>query len=276
MLWVFGAIGTISAIYFGYKFIIDPLFIHDLPDLKGKAPVYPAPENTSPDITLTDRVGSRVSNVTNSFATIFTGFRNKLNPFNWLPVANGESIKQFQTFMENQNNMSTADRRFYPFTEVNPILPWYKQLKTQLLGESMSESLQRFKDRAYAERIYNSLQVSRGEFTNVAGLTPNIGGLGIGTNSPLSALNSPIPGFNFVEAVHTVNIENKFNSIPSTPITIHKPIPGEFLETVGGNLDQWSSHEKAPHDNKFFETWKDRNTGSWKKPSYAKVASTSK
>jgi hypothetical protein len=31
---------------------------------------------------------------------------------------------QFETFLDRQYNMTTADRRFYPFTEVNPYLPW--------------------------------------------------------------------------------------------------------------------------------------------------------
>ena len=87
----------------------------------------------------------------------------------------------------------------------------------------MSESLQRFKDREIAERIYSSLQVSKGKFTSVEGLTPNpfasVASVGLGVNSPIAS-------FNYADAIHAINVENKFNSLTPTPKTI--PILPEF------------------------------------------------
>jgi hypothetical protein len=225
-----GVICSIGALYFGYKFIVDPLFIENM-NQSGTATVRPSPTipNESPDITLTDRVASGFGTVTNYFGTTINSIKSKLNPFNWLAATNGNT--NFQTFMEKQNHMETADRRYYPFTEINPLLPWYQQLKIQLLGESVSDSLQRFKARTFAERVYNSLQVSKGKFTTVEGLTPAItpsnwiGSVGLGVNTPTS-------GFNIVDTVHNVNVANQLNSITPTPRTVPDISPRVSQEII--------------------------------------------
>jgi hypothetical protein len=243
--------GIITVAFIGYKLFLDPLFIDNLPTPKGKAPEYPAP--TSPDITLTGRVVKTAGDFSKSIYNGFTRFRNNINPFNWL-IGTNDLSNQFQTFMEKQNDMVTADRRYYPFTEINPTLSWYQQLKIQLLGESLSESLQRFKDREFAERVYSSLQVSKGKFTNVAGLTPYTSGTNSVATTVGFGVHNQFPSF--IESIQSINIENKLNSIPSTPITIHKPIPGEFLETVGGSLQEWNNHERAPYTDDWFKSIK--------------------
>jgi hypothetical protein len=55
---------------------------------------------------------------------------------------------------------------------VNGYEPWYKQLKTAMFGESVADSIKRTDDRNFAERIYNSLAVSKGKFKVVGGITP--------------------------------------------------------------------------------------------------------
>lgn len=284
-MWIFG---TVGALYFGYKFIIDPLFIQDL-GKSGPGTNSPGPSglpqiitgSESPPITLGSRVSEGLSNLSKSIGKslnrVHNSFTNKLNPFNWFLSAN-ELQAQFQTFMEKQNVMETADRSLYPFTEINPYSSYFNKLKTSLFGESISESLQRFKDRAYAERIYSSLQVSKGKFRAVDGLTPVtspggyltpspwIGNLGIGVSTP---------SYSFSDAIHNSNIENLFNSLTPTPKTIPISLPNVSApglpEFVGGN-SSWSIHEKDTSVNaeEFMKSWKNPV-----KPTPGQIVSTS-
>jgi hypothetical protein len=259
-----GIICSIGAIYFGYKFIFDPLFIENMNN-SGTATVRPSPidPNMDADITLTDRV----TNVTKYLGNTISSIKSKLNPFNWLAATSGINNNNLQTFIERQNHMETADRTLYPFTAVNPYLPWYQQLKIQLFGESISESLQRFKARTYAERIYNSLQVSKGKFTAVEGLTPVItpsnwiGSVGVGVNTPTT-------GFNLVDTIHSVNVETKLNSLTPTPRTVPTINPKVYQE-----IGEWDISRKDPNVpmEHFSEAWK-----LLKNPPYSQIASGSK
>jgi len=146
--------------------------------------------------------------------------------------------------------MVTADRRYYPFTEINPYLPWYQQLKIKLFGESVSESLERFKVRQVADRIYDSLQVSKGKFRNVSGLTPVttpiftptpnnwIGNLGINTPTIGSGLNTPTKSLNFFDYINDTNTQNRLNSLTPTPTTI-PTLSDENLKNIGGGASDW-------------------------------------
>jgi hypothetical protein len=154
--------------------------------------------------------------------------------------------------MQKQNDMVTADRRFYPFTETNPFLPWYKQLKINLLGESVSESLERFKDRTIAERIYNSLQVSKGKFTDVTAVTPLltptpnnwIGSVGINTPTIGSGINTPAIGFNFFDNINSENLQNRLNSLTPTPNNI-PTLSDANLNDIGGGATDWINQDNV-------------------------------
>lgn len=42
----------------------------------------------------------------------------------------------YTLFMEKQNNIVTANKRLYPFTEVNPFMSWSDKLSMVLYGDS--------------------------------------------------------------------------------------------------------------------------------------------
>jgi len=253
-LWIGGTLCTIGLLYSGYKFLTDPTFIENIwsnnttptvrPNIPGDSP--------SPDITLTDRVTKGLGFITTGVGNVYSYTTNKLNPLNWF-TSTTDINNQFNAFLDRQKDMVTADRRYYPFTEVNPILPWYKQLKTQLFGESVSESLERFKDRQIADRIYDSLQVSKGKFKDVVGLTPVttpiytptpndwIGKIGVNTPTIGSGLKTPfIEGFNFYDHIKDTNLINKLNSLTPTP-TEMPTISHTNLEDIGGSATDWNN-----------------------------------
>jgi len=253
-LWI---AGIVTAGYLGYKFIIDPLFIDSFknPTVNVNSPGGTTIDPSGNDITL----GRRFNDVAKSIGFTISKIRYNLNPINWLLATSTQDINnQFQSFIERQNDMVTADRRYYPFTENNPFLPWYSKIKIHFLGESMSESLQRFKDREIAERIYSSLQVSKGKFTSVEGLSPNLWAGGVASVG--LGVNTPITSFNYADAIHAINVENKFNTLSPTPKAI--PILPEF---EGGN-SSWKVHEKdlTISAEKFMHEWKSNTASSSK------------
>ena len=90
----FWIIGGVCVVYLGYKFIIDPLFIHEMGrDVTGVDPRFgnnPQPTagpSTQPDIALNDnRTGSVVRNhlesIWNKSTKVYDGIRYGINPFN--------------------------------------------------------------------------------------------------------------------------------------------------------------------------------------------------
>jgi hypothetical protein len=127
-------------------------------------------DNTAP-INLNDNRTNPLTYISNTVKNTYSTVINTLNPFNYI-TSSVDNANNFKIFMQKQENPVTANFRLYPFTEINPYLPWYKQLKVSMIGESISESLQRFKDREMCDHLYNSLKVSRGKFTSVVGITP--------------------------------------------------------------------------------------------------------
>lgn len=76
-----------------------------------------------------------------------------MNPFNWLSTASASSTAaRMENFLADQNELVTQDKRFYPFTKINPIAPWHQRLKMLLIGENVVEYQQRMHDIDYALR----------------------------------------------------------------------------------------------------------------------------
>jgi hypothetical protein len=253
-LWFGGIICSVGAIYVGYKFITDPTFIETIFSTGSSSTVTPdinIDGTPSPDITLTDRISQGFVYVSSGIGSAYSYTLKKLNPLNWFNSTT-DINNQFKIFMEKQNDMVRADRRFYPFTETNPFLPWYKQLKINLLGESVSESLTRFKDRTIAERIYNSLQVSKGKFTDVTAVTPLltptpnnwIGSVGINTPTIGTGTFAPSIGFNFFDHINSENLQNRLNSLTPTPNN-NPTLSDANLNDIGGSAKDWINQENA-------------------------------
>jgi len=259
-LWIGGILCTIGLAYGGYKFLTDPTFIETLFSTSstpkpggnaGPSNILPNSGTPSPDITLTGRVTQGLGFISGGIGKAYSYTTKKLNPLNWF-ISTSDINEQFKIFLQKQNDMVTADRRYYPFTEINPILPWYKQLKIQLFGESASESLERFQARQVADRIYDSIQISKGKFKDVAGLTPVttpiytptptnwIGNLGIKTPTIGTGTNTPNVGFNLYDQISNENLQNKLNSLTPTPKNI-PTLSNENLDTIGGNSSDWNN-----------------------------------
>lgn len=182
--------------------------------------------------------------------------RYSINPLNWI-MTGSETSQGFKTFMDKQNVMETAERSLYPFTKINPYLPWYEQLKINLFGESVVESLKRFKALEYADRTVNSLAV-KGKHIDIRGvspaLTPNVWyESGIGT---------PIPKLSFADVVQGYNVQSKLSHLPPTPTMNPTVLP---LSEILPDVSEWKTFEKSSFtettDN-WLKDWKGGKAGS--------------
>jgi hypothetical protein len=181
-LYIISIAASIGVGYLGYKIYTDPLylasfFISDLTPKQG--PIDPT--SPGPDIELHDTRSTLAETVGNGIGIVTKPFRyvtNKLNPFNYILSAS-DSQDQFMRFMDRQNDYLRADRRFYPFTDKNPFDSFSHKMKILFLGESASESFERFRIRHHAERVYNSLSVNTSKYPDMSPLlsglsTPNV------------------------------------------------------------------------------------------------------
>jgi hypothetical protein len=237
LLWITGGIVTIGVLYFGYMVFIDPIFTHTSTPATGGPPINPGIPDT-PDITLNDTfLGNLWNSATGGVIKTYRGITNTLNPFNYY-VSASESQNQFNNFMEMQNDMNRSDRRFYPFTDVNPLDSKVTKLRKYFIGESTAEFFERTRARQYAERIYEGLRLT-GKDSLVGGstpipwdryrtLTPTIWGTGLQT--PINtSLNIPSTISGLLETWNLPGeelIERKLSKIPQLPKTeLGNPTP---------------------------------------------------
>lgn len=257
-LWV---IGGVFVVYLGYKLIVDPLFIEGLGSGTSTARQSPidgaAGPSNAPDITLNDsRSGiSGISVVTKSIGKAIGKIKTSLNPFNWIVAGSetGVNSQSFKNFMEKQNHMETAERTLYPFTTLNPYLPWYEQLKINLFGESVFENLKRFKDMEYADRVANNLSVSKGKFIDVKGATPNIWA----ESAASTNFATPVPQITWIDTLHTYNLQNKLKSIPTTPTMNPATLP--ISESILSDVSGWKTFDKeafTENTDNWLQNWK--------------------
>ena len=136
--------------------------------------------------------------------------------------------------MDYQNNLNTANRGLYPFTENNPYLPWYKKFKIALLGAGTLNSLQRLKDKTFAERMHENIKISKGKFTDIGVLTPITTPLP--TTTPNTWTNVGVgvkhTWTTFPDALHDLNIQNKIKGLTPTPKAIPVSLPAEILDDI--------------------------------------------
>jgi hypothetical protein len=232
----FWIIGIVSVAFIGYKFIIDPLFIENLPSYpsgpKGKGIDIPSPDTP----TQTNFIPQPPKNMFSLLSwaawkagsSTLTGIK-MLNPLYWIPLST-DTTAAIERFMDNQIS-ENYDNRFYPFTEVNPFDPWYTKLRIHLLGETNFELTSRnlFKKDILVKlipsespRIITSLPT-----------TPTIGhiGLGLGVNSG-DAIDASTSYFRTL---------TKISSAPSTSKLTPINLPVESLE---GGMNSWNLHTK--------------------------------
>jgi hypothetical protein len=198
--WIAGTVFTLGFLYFGYKIISDPLYIFDRtnPSIKttGATPPInpndnmPGPSDyslpSSPDITLGQNLSAAVKGAAGSIAgaskNAYRLTTKILNPFNWFPVA-ADAQSKLTTFLDVQFDYIRADRKLYPFTENNPFDSWSTKLRKAYVGESSQEFLERTQLKMHADRIYESLRVTKGKMVDFGGASPALS-LWSGQNTP--------------------------------------------------------------------------------------------
>jgi hypothetical protein len=273
-MYIIGIGCSLGLFYLSYKIYSNPSWIYGIftdsgsptvtPGSPGPSNLPPLPNSPdiasrpiSPDITLTNNISKGVGSIVTGIIKPFSYIKNKLNPFNYV-LSSNEVNDQYQFFMDVQNNPATANRAYYPFTEVNPFLPWYKKLKVAVFGEGTFDALQRLKDKTYAERIYESIKISKGKYVDVSGLTP--------APTPIAGVTTPgwasvgigvKPTFvNYIDALHDLNVASKLNNITPIPKVIPAPISENILTDVG----EWKNYKVDPTNiaeaSDFVKEWK--------------------
>jgi hypothetical protein len=192
--WIAGIACTLGVLYLGYKIVTDPLYILDrtTPSIKTTQPT-PPPINPSdlemppsPDITLGRNIAQSVVNTTTSVSkglvNSYKATTRALNPFNWFPVA-ADIQSRLNNFLDVQYDLNRADRTLYPFTENNPFDSWTTKLRKAYIGESSEEFIERTRIKMFADRVYESLRVTKGKMVDFGGASPALS-LWSGQNTP--------------------------------------------------------------------------------------------
>jgi hypothetical protein len=240
-LWylVLGVSG-VAVLYFGYKFCFDPNFIENLfgeSRARGAFPNSDTINEDIPDIKLTEATSSSASiasAVTNAFRRITSSITH---PFHSFFVSESTNRRAYRDFIESQFNNVTQNRNYYPFTTYNPYAPWYTNLRLRFFGETAFESMQRFKDHEFADRVYNSLAVGKDGTKVLGGTTPIAASMGIGTPNP--AIHSNLVWDQVQSVIHT---STAIKHAPSTPI--HMPITTDILP----DIEDWKNHQRDAFD----------------------------
>jgi hypothetical protein len=229
-LWIGGIAITVGVLYLGYQFVANPTYILDLfkstPSINTQGPTPPADPSSSnlppvsPDISLRGRIGDSITGFSKSLVNTYKSTLNMLNPFTYL-VPTSELQSQINLFMEVQSDYNRADRNLYPFTDVNPFDSYFKKFRLHYFGESSQEFIERTQLRMYADRIYESLKISKGKAIEIGGATPIFSSV----NSPIistSTTPATVLGLHptitsIVDTINTATVERKLSSLSPTP-----------------------------------------------------------
>lgn len=178
LFWICGGICTAGIFYVGYQSWYEPMYIYNwikgIPSIRHTGATPPTdniyttrrpfrvrPSTFGPVLDDSPSLFDKGKSVSKGFVSAYKYLTYKINPFNWVASVS-ETREQFKTFMEYQNNVVTADRNLYPFTNDNPFDSWFKKLRIHYFGESATELVNRLGVKDVAEEIYNEIKVSRG------------------------------------------------------------------------------------------------------------------
>ena len=245
-LWIGGTLASVGLAYVGYKMIMDPLFIENLPlignwfnstpggntgNVANAVVTVTTPEGslTPTNIPQPEFVQGSSSSVTKSIITTIGGGLKKLNPATWF-LSSVDYEAQKAAFEINQCSQG-YDKRFYPFNPIHPYDGIIKRLRISIFGESYFERNTRIN---YRKEILDYL-VPPLNITPTAGpstpLTPTITTVGLGLN-----LTNMDTGF--------MTVASKLSSVTNTPTHLPVQLPemdnafnnplGEALERLKG------------------------------------------
>ena len=249
-LWIGGILCTIGGLYFGYKFIIDPLFIDNINN-SGTSTVKPSP--TSPTDPSGGASGGDASNpILNGIFNVTRYVNNgikKLNPMYWF-MSSSDTSSQIQAFIDNQNSIHRSDMRFYPFTNINPYDSWITRMRIHWLGETTFELTNRMNARQIAlSGIDNILNYNKNTESPLLGsgtLTP-LYGIKSGFSTPRIGTVGLTPsyrsGAGFLELIEqSSSFQNTFDklaSLPSTPTVNPTTLPETDITELKGVNPSW-------------------------------------
>jgi hypothetical protein len=240
-----------GVVYFGYKFIIDPLFIESLGKGKGEDRTGFAPAVTvaSPEGSITPTnanvaEGSIVFQALRSSVKGLTNNIKKLNPAYWFITSNAEEYNAFLDYQKSNNFNSSL----YPHTKFNPYDTWMKRMRIHYLGETVAEQTER---RALKYDILNAFgPITVGPSTSAANsagsLTPQVATVGLGlTFTPEFAETaaklysvSPTPGMRVLTHVMSENLELEEgfnNSVADAVSRLNSPELDDIVPPVISN-----------------------------------------
>lgn len=253
--WIAVTAGTIGVIYLGYNLCTNPNFTLELFGSNPKTNIQPPtppvnPPQGSPDITLSGAVADFFSSSRRKFINIYSSTVNILNPFNYF-VTSKDLETQFNLYMEVQNDINRANRRYFPFTEHNPLDPWYRKLRLHFFGESGKEFIDRAQLINKADSVYNTLKVGKGkaiEFSsNTVFSTGNTPWNSPGVLSPLATTIGLNPGvLDPFSSASAAILEQKLSSIPNSPMASLTKVWNEPVSDTLEHLERRLKEVKNP------------------------------
>jgi hypothetical protein len=189
----------VGVLYFGYKFVIDPLFINDLGTTNPTSQGGNIPDTTGDDVSR--GAGAIALGVTKSIVKGISSGLKKLNPAYWF-INSSDNAEEVISFLARQADAEARYTKLYPYTEVNPFDSWLKRMIIYYLGETTSELLGRERlSKSYLDAMTAHVVLEPIASGSRIDVTPSVGTIGL--------------GLNIDEGFHRV--ADKIASVPSTP-----------------------------------------------------------
>lgn len=274
LLWIAGGIVTVGTLYLGYKVIMDPSILSDwfksnpkisttdaTPpantgiELKDtRTPSVPGPSSATPSTgagtAAVDTASSSIKDFSKGIGNLYHKTLYNLNPINWISSSR-EIQDQFNVFMDQQRNLNSARREFFPFTENNPYDSWFKKFRVRWLGETGSEHNYRLELRKLALRELDEVwgkgkNVVPGSPLPSVPTSPLTTTVGLRSGALDSWANSPVG-------------TSKLSPI-SLPRTIHNLPPIDPSVTT-----DWNNHEvdKTLDPREALRKWREKKTSEY-------------
>ena len=238
--WVGGILGSLGMAYISYKLYSDPSLVTNFikntffssngggPGASSGPAGTGAPDITQTSPTASSSSGPETRTMGNSIAYFFSKTYHTINPYNWFTSRNNFEMNH-DRFLEQQAS-TDYNNKLWPFTEVNPYYPWYQRAKIYFLGESTIENQVRLEARS----IYWEALMPSSNIPGPSGIasSPSAVIQSMPSSPSASALGLNFRPLGFVENIENLNVSNRIQSIPGTPINIGSPSPLDHVSVA--------------------------------------------